>query len=1290
MFVIYFKRNYQSPLHQAELLQAQLLQSQLNPASRLTPEALNFEGIPDAADIEGSFEIDTSNQNGSPYFERYSESSNPLPTIEIRKALSDADFAFDEEYYSTDDDEIEVSNEEAREAAQELIDLGNQIEVGSEVDSDPFGEISDPYSFNAFDHFCAHFRNGFFCEEVEHEKIFQKHHEEMFRSGQSHSNHCINLRQFAIERNPYREQNEIPNYLGKRHLQRGKEIFTASNLPRQTSSNHSLMVDHLSERQLRTIYEGTYHLSRIQSNQGFGVTDRSFERAESVAEPLSDDEYCIDSTRTKPPTLCMLNHELEVSAEQTPTITVDIDSMCGEFKSLAAIKTGWIYYPYTNAPLTGRTHGVYIKIPYNLPFDSDDHYLAIADLNPFRFDAEHALLLSPEKIPHIFFGKLHDWSSINIYLLFPNIFFHRRKGLKKSQEKHISIYLSDDQRKILHEEVIHPAMSFAFDHHTSESIPSHWETMKAHANAHGTEQNRLRGSQSRFQSLGYRINPNQSDQFDTFTRECYRLIEALELVDFYGLRLYFNGKGFKDSERQPSFSQLHETWGARWSKQFNNAFIPMDRCWLDLGRQFTPVKNSNFDELTMLWKPCCIKKYYDERATKCKTRSTLPLEIFNLGGCRDIISATMTARKGSKQAVGGACYSQFYTRSKMHFVTSTVEVFQSRDIDALAYGSAQLKAVGSAGKSKMPTFQNAADAYINGVNRTDLGIDEIEKTSCEPREEHRIRVDICFSLLRELADQEKSEWGSENSQGSVSGMGGENFANDLTFNSESLARSANSSEGGGSQNGIRDWEINFLAPSDARYSSSIPLRAKETMYEAKLRSEYFRVQRGNFPNQHSIARHLPFWIVQSPIFASFLRSNVNKALMGFEHVLSTLNHEVVKQSATATALMFLELIRNSVLCKNIKGAPHLYQNHWNRRESNQIINRREGLALNQQFYGMGMERQMMKFGYAYFCPKVDFRAFRILDSFSKGFFPERPDFVKALAKKRLHAFKVWEVDSIIDQIQEWFESISPSDSLAWRQHQAILEFCTGLMMIAYRCDVWAQLDSNKTLKHHSHSILEKLISGQVSITFDNITQYVRDLPECPSSPDLHTSNAIFHKGNFLHVLDYLFGINDDWVEPSGKVRKRDHWKNKPFRIAYRRVFRLIGERLGREAQSDWQYQFYCVVHATNPLLPNPDTTQLLSRKKNNKGYSWLAWNWIEDFPPAACKSGPISVQVLMQQTSYHRGPKVTHCNPTKNNSNSHFRGVPPKLTFETEFLPYPLTDMDRIMKTKWVAKLDRP
>ncbi|CCD43591.1 predicted protein [Botrytis cinerea T4] len=138
MFVIYFKRNYQSPLHQAELLQAQLLQSQLNPASKLTPEALNFEGIPDAADIEGSFEIDTSNQNGSPYFERYSESSNPLPTIEIRKALSDADFAFDEEYYSTDDDEIEVSNEEAREAAQELIDLGNQIEVGSEVDSDPF------------------------------------------------------------------------------------------------------------------------------------------------------------------------------------------------------------------------------------------------------------------------------------------------------------------------------------------------------------------------------------------------------------------------------------------------------------------------------------------------------------------------------------------------------------------------------------------------------------------------------------------------------------------------------------------------------------------------------------------------------------------------------------------------------------------------------------------------------------------------------------------------------------------------------------------------------------------------------------------------------------------------------------------------------------------------------------------------------------------------------------------------------------------------------------------------
>jgi hypothetical protein len=61
-------------------------------------------------------------------------------------------------------------------------------------------------------------------------------------------------------------------------------------------------------------------------------------------------------------------------------------------------------------------------------------------------------------------------------------------------------------------------------------------------------------------------------------------------------------------------------------------------------------------------------------------------------------------------------------------------------------------------------------------------------------------------------------------------------------------------------------------------------------------------------------------------------------------------------------------------------------------------------------------------------------------------------------------------------------------------------------------------------------------------------------------------------------------------------------------LVFAKVRALFIKALPLKAVAKWQEDLYLVIYATNPLLPNPDGTSLLSQKQKGRGYAWLAYD----------------------------------------------------------------------------------
>ncbi|TAQ83099.1 hypothetical protein B7494_g8577, partial [Chlorociboria aeruginascens] len=702
-------------------------------------------------------------------------------------------------------------------------------ETGTE-DASSITSGPEKVPYNSCDYLFTALTTGFYCTKDQHDTEHAAHCAQLRAADDSHES-CKGLSYLSRISNPKLPPNRhIPNFLLSKYVYRGDSILSSPKYPldRNHARDLTIQAAELSAKQLVEMFEGTR-----------------------------------DRAKRKPSRICMAIHDQKV-LDPAPSVSVDVDSVCGEFLSMSACKKGWMFYPYPARSLgiSGKVFGVYLKIEDE---EAPGGYSWVR----------------PEKIPNILLGTMASWGFIKIYLEFPRLWLQRKNNPEATA------ILTEAQHRSLYDRVIYPALKSSMSRSCLAEIPSTYDMAQAQAQASATErgQHTTTSNVSFLQALSHSI---QAEFSERFTSELRRNITDNQLDFFKDVIIFFIGKGMKNVDKCTTYTQLYSRWNSRWDNEIDESYAPRSKYWVDLGNQYSPGIFESLPSRTLLWKACCIRRDYSVRTKACMPRAPMLLAIYNMGGLRDVISATFTARPGSLQHVGGSPHTMFYSKAKIGLVTSTVEILESKNIDTLAYGKAHLDAVASAGGASTPREAQSAIPYIHGKVRANQAIDDLEDKDVEARREDRIRGDVFHELIERLVALEYQT--------------GSSSPRDL-----------------GRELDPMDYDAQI---SDRVEHACDPISpfARSMMDATALAADH--------SDPFAMARHLPFYVVPSNTFAGFLRGNINKAFMGFEMTLHDIYKPYIEKSLTATGLVFLSLARFSILSKRQTDAPELYRDQW--------------------------------------------------------------------------------------------------------------------------------------------------------------------------------------------------------------------------------------------------------------------------------------------------------------------------------------------------------------------------
>ncbi|KAI1097102.1 hypothetical protein F4804DRAFT_339546, partial [Jackrogersella minutella] len=322
--------------------------------------------------------------------------------------------------------------------------------------------------------------------------------------------------------------------------------------------------------------------------------------------------------------------------------------------------------------------------------------------------------------------------------------------------------------------------------------------------------------------------------------------------------------------------------------------------------------------------------------------------------------------------------------------------------------------------------------------------------------------------------------------------------------------------------------------------------------------------------------------------------------------------------------------------------------------------------------GMGGYKQMKRYGYAYWLPKMDWST-RLLDNdHAPNFFRAQPEFATRLKKRRQQVLHVDGGVRVTDMIEHWLHARPLSEA----QEEIILEFATGFLMVAFRRDVWGHLKGQKKLTSES----EVLLNGSVPLTLDQIT-FFHDA----GRPDFTSSNTIFHKGDPNILLKFLF-TNEEIIDRKGP-KARKHWDTMGFRFLFRNTELLLLGTLSSARHRRWKEEFFCIVHATNPVLPVPDSTHFIQPKSSKikdrfpaHAATWHTWNWPHGVAPLG---RPVKGRDIIAAT-YAGNPRVNPTTFYKSPGKQPvlFNKSPPQLEYEVDFIGKSLDYVTRKMNQR--------
>jgi hypothetical protein len=137
------------------------------------------------------------------------------------------------------------------------------------------------------------------------------------------------------------------------------------------------------------------------------------------------------------------------------------------------------------------------------------------------------------------------------------------------------------------------------------------------------------------------------------------------------------------------------------------------------------------------------------------------------------------------------------------------------------------------------------------------------------------------------------------------------------------------------------------------------------------------------------SNHNYYYAIPSKTLFGFLRSQINKFCLGFEHLYK--QETVVRWEKSQLMIYFLRMLRFCYGSRQLRQEKELWKDKWD-------VKDKDGVVLEKK-EGLGLQKTISEYGLGWFLPKINWEAWGLLPTHAHGMVLNNPQ-LKKVYKKR--------------------------------------------------------------------------------------------------------------------------------------------------------------------------------------------------------------------------------------------------------------------------------------------------
>jgi hypothetical protein len=327
-----------------------------------------------------------------------------------------------------------------------------------------------------------------------------------------------------------------------------------------------------------------------------------------------------------------------------------------------------------------------------------------------------------------------------------------------------------------------------------------------------------------------------------------------------------------------------------------------------------------------------------------------------------------------------------------------------------------------------------------------------------------------------------------------------------------------------------------------------------------------RLQQQEEPSNHDY-----YYAIPSETLFGFLRSQINKFCLGFEHLYK--RDTVVRWEKSQLMIYFLRMLQFSYGSRELRQEKELWRDKWDVKDKDgEMLQKKEGL---------GLQKTIAEYGLGWFLPKIDWAAWGLLPTHAHGMVLDDPQLKKAY-KKRWEAVQLTvEGATLIDDASMWAQRFDIASNSG--RKRLWLDYLFAVNLQAFNEFIGNAIKGDLKPEYH-----QRALDGQIPLCWDELSN-----AWAVGQPRLVVHSAMQYKDGPMELVDYLFDSNDTSV--------RGRWKDGSYRLIYQRTLRAIEEVHSKPRAEEWGRQFKKLLIFTCWLLPYPTKAAIFGRTSTKNG-----------------------------------------------------------------------------------------